>query len=236
MKSKIEQATINELKNGFMYNIQTKMFSCLFCAAQYEDGDIYSIGNRLVCAEKAIIMHISEKHGFVFDNLLSTDKVKTGLTDTQKDFLRNYYIGISDKEIAEKMNISASTVRFQRYNFREKVKQAKMILALYELFEEKEKRLSISPMLVEENDERLETFFISVSPLVLKTFNVKEKNKIFILETILQQFEKGEIYTEKEINNILKQIYDEDYVSIRRSLIDYGLMAREGGGKEYWVK
>ena len=236
MSCKIKQATIKELKNGFMYNIQTKMFTCLFCATQYEDGDIYSIGNRLVCAEKAMVRHISEKHGFVFDNLLSTDKAKTGLTDTQKDFLRNYYTGISDKEIAEKMNISASTVRFQRYNFREKVKQAKIILALHELFEEKEKILGVSSTPVEENDERLETFFVSVSPLVLKTFSVKEKNKIFILETILQQFEKGKKYTEKELNNILKQIYDEDYVSIRRSLIDYGMMAREGGGKEYWVK
>ena len=232
MKNKIEQATVDELKNGFIHNAKTKVFTCLFCSAQYEDGDVYSIGGRLVCAEKAVKLHISEKHGGVVENLLSTDKAQTGLTDTQKDFLRNYYAGMSDKEIAEKMNISTSTVRFQRYNFREKVKQARMVLALYELLEEKPETPSKASA---ESEEEFDSFFISASPLVLRSFNVKIKNKIFIMKTILQQFDKGKIYTEKEVNEILKPIYD-DFPLIRRSLIDYGFMERADGGREYWVK
>lgn len=231
MKNKIENASVHELKSGFAYDNKTKVYTCLFCAAQYEDGIIYTFGNLLADANKAARLHISEKHGSVFENLISADKAQSGLTDTQKDFLRNYYNGMSDKEIAEKMNISASTVRFQRYNFREKAKQARTVLALYELLEEK---INNSIKTVSEEDKALENFFDSVSPLVLKTFNVKEKNKLLILQTIVKQFERGRKYTEKEVDATLKQIYD-DHATLRRSLIDYGLMARTANCSEYWV-
>ncbi|MDR1538184.1 MAG: DUF2087 domain-containing protein [Clostridiales bacterium] len=234
MKNKVEQASIDDLRNGFAFDSKTKMLTCLFCSSEFEEGDVFSFGNRLVSAEKAMKMHIAEKHGYIFDVLLSLDKSQTGLTNTQKDFLENYYSGISDKDIAEKMGISTSTVRFQRYNFREKVKQARIILALNELLEEK-KDLNAPVSQEKEGTEKLDAFFSSVSPLILKDFNVKEKNKIFILETILKQFEISKSYTEKEVNEILMPIYD-DYASIRRSLIDYGLMTRAYVGNEYMVK
>jgi predicted DNA binding protein len=138
MKDKIKNVTTVDLKNGFVYNAKTEIFTCLFCDTQYENGIIYKFENHLINAEKATKLHIVEKHGTVFENLLSTDKSQTGLTDTQKKFLINYYNGMSDKEIAENMNISAVTVRYQRCNFREKARQAKLILALFELLEEKE--------------------------------------------------------------------------------------------------
>jgi len=137
MKNKNERIGVIDLKNGFLYDDKRKIYTCLFCNMQYEEGYIYTFDNRLVIANKIIKLHITEKHGTVFGNLLSKDKAQTGLTDTQKEFLENYYSGMSDKEIAEKMNITASTVRYQRHNFREKVKQAKLILALSELLEEK---------------------------------------------------------------------------------------------------
>ena len=139
MKNKIETAAVTELKNGFIlkerFIDKAQIYTCLFCNTQYDTDDIYAFGRLLVNGNKAIKMHIKEKHGEVFNNLLSLDRDKTGLTDTQKEFLGYYYGGMNDKEIAEKMNITASTVRFQRYNFREKVKQAKIILALSELLE-----------------------------------------------------------------------------------------------------
>lgn len=234
MKKKIENASVSELKNGYVYDEKIKLYTCLFCSAQYEDGIVYTCGNLLADANKAVRLHIAEKHGSVFENLLSADKAQSGLTDTQKEFLRNYYGGMNDKEIAEKMNISASTVRFQRHNFREKAKQARTILALYELLEEleeKEETVSVG----NSGDKMLEIFFDSVSPLVLKTFNVKEKNKLLILQTIAKQFERKKKYTEKEVNSVLKQVYD-DHASLRRSLIEYGLMSRTADCSEYWVK
>lgn len=235
MKNRIENASVNELKNGFTYDKKTKSYNCLFCTAHYEEGIVYAFGNLLADANKSARLHIAEKHGSVFETLLSADKSQTGLTDTQKDFLRHYYNGSPDKAIAEKMNISASTVRFQRHNFREKAKQARNILALYELLQEKEETAGNPVKTDGDGEKTLEAFFDSVTPLVLKTFNVKEKNKLLILHTILKQFERGKKYTEKEVNAILKRIYD-DHATIRRNLIDYGLMVRTANCSEYWVK
>ena len=235
MKNKIENATIEELKNGFILRERSvdkaKIYTCLFCHAQYDAGDIYTFKKLLVNGEKAIRLHIAEEHGGVFNSLIATDKELTGLTDTQKEFLKHYHDGLADKEIAEKMNISASTVRYQRFSFREKAKQAKMILAMSELLEE----IPPAKPVVE---SEMDILFESVSPLVLKTFDFKKKKeekRIFILKTIAQQFEKDKKYNEKEVNAILKPIY-EDYATIRRSLIDYGFMGRTNDCREYWVK
>ena len=238
MKNKTENATVADLKNGFCYDEKTKLYSCLFCNMQYEDGDVYPFEKRFVSAEKAMKLHIAEKHGNVFDCLLETEKSQTGLTDTQKNFLKNDYSGLPDKEIAQEMKISDSTVRYQRYHFREKAKQAKFILALYELWEEKERLAKKVVKPVDENAKILETYFASTSPLVLKTFyfsKKKDEKRLFILRTITQQFEKSKRYTEKEVNAILKEIYH-DFATIRRHLIEDGFMERTNDGSEYLVK
>jgi len=53
-----------------------------------------------------------------------------------------------------------------------------------------------------------------------------------ILEHIACEFEPGVKFTEKEVNAVLSRFYEEDYVSLRRYLIDTGLMERAGGF--YW--
>ena len=253
---KIENAIITELKDGFIntesFIDKTKGYTCLFCHAGYGEDDIYPFKKLLVNGKRAMKLHIYHEHGEVFNNLLALDKEQTGLTDTQKEFLSNYYNGmnydkdVSDKEIAEKMNISESTVRYQRFSFREKAKQAKIILAMAELLEEMEAKHKVwkekeakSAKPADENEKILNTLFSSLSPLVLKTFfdlgKKKEEKRLLILKTIVGQFEKGKKYTEKEVNSVLKEIYD-DYVTIRRSLIDYGFMERTGDCREYWVK
>ncbi|MEG0457339.1 MAG: DUF2087 domain-containing protein, partial [Oscillospiraceae bacterium] len=63
----------------------------------------------------------------------------------------------------------------------------------------------------------------------------KEKKKIIILRKIAQQFEKNIKYSEKEVNEILKAIYD-DFVTIRRYLIEYGYMDRTSNCEQYWKK
>ena len=255
MKNKIENATITELKDGFILKERLidkeKVYTCLFCNTGFGEDDIYPFKKLLVNGKRAMKLHIYHEHGEVFNLLLSQDKAQTGLTDAQKEFLSNYYNGmnydqdISDKEIAEKMNISASTVRFQRHSFREKAKQAKIILALAELLEEMEEKHKIwkekegkSAKPVDENEKMLRSLFSSMSPLVLKTFDFgrkKDEKRNLVLKTIVNQFEKGKKYTNKEVDAILKEIY-QDYATIRRSLIDYGFMERTGDNREYWVK
>ena len=69
----------------------------------------------------------------------------------------------------------------------------------------------------------------------LKSYPAKEKKKIIILEEITKNFSKGKMYSEKEINRILKRIY-EDYATIRRALIEYGFIERTKDCSSYWIK
>lgn len=92
-----------------------------------------------------------------------------------------FHSKISDKDMAKKLNVTEATMRRQRFTFREKAKQAKFYLAMYELV-----------------------------------------------------FEDGKKYSEQEVNEILRPIY-EDYMTIRRYLIMYGFMERTKDGRQYWL-
>jgi hypothetical protein len=54
-----------------------------------------------------------------------------------------------------------------------------------------------------------------------------------ILRYIVKAFEVGKRYSEKQVNDILAR-YHEDTATLRRELVGYGLMKREGGGGAYW--
>jgi hypothetical protein len=54
-----------------------------------------------------------------------------------------------------------------------------------------------------------------------------------VLEYILAAFETGVVYTEKEVNGILRR-FNEDFAGLRRDLIDAGMLARERDGSKYW--
>ncbi|MDR1669401.1 MAG: DUF2087 domain-containing protein [Oscillospiraceae bacterium] len=85
----------------------------------------------------------------------------------------------------------------------------------------------------EEEERIIKTYFASLEPLTLKKFPLKEKRKLVILRVIAGQFECKKRYSEKEINQILKGIC-EDYVTVRRYLIEYGFMERTRDCSEYW--
>ena len=84
-----------------------------------------------------------------------------------------------------------------------------------------------------EEEKILASMFSSFSPLKLKTFSSKEKKKIVILKKISEEFDKSKHYSEKEINSILKNIFD-DSTTIRRYLIQYGFMDRTKNGSDNW--
>lgn len=67
----------------------------------------------------------------------------------------------------------------------------------------------------------------------LKDFPAQQKKFETILRYVVQAFEPGVRYSEKQVNEILQR-YHQDTARLRRSLVDAGLMAREGGGGEYW--
>jgi predicted transcriptional regulator len=67
----------------------------------------------------------------------------------------------------------------------------------------------------------------------LKTIPAQRKKLEAILRYVVRAFEPGKRYTERQVNEMLAK-YHEDTASLRRELVGYGLMQREGGGGMYW--
>jgi hypothetical protein len=67
----------------------------------------------------------------------------------------------------------------------------------------------------------------------LKTIPSQRKKLLAVLRHIVQDFNPDRRYSEKEVNEILAR-YHEDTASLRRELVGSKLMAREGGGGDYW--
>ena len=67
----------------------------------------------------------------------------------------------------------------------------------------------------------------------ITAFPVQEKKFLVLVRYVLKAFEPGIKYTEKRVNQLLKE-YNEDTARLRRSLVEYKYMAREGGGGKYW--
>jgi len=67
----------------------------------------------------------------------------------------------------------------------------------------------------------------------LKTIPAQRKKLEAVLRHVAKAFEPGKRYSEKQINEILA-CFHEDTASLRRELVGYGLLKREGGGGDYW--
>ena len=65
----------------------------------------------------------------------------------------------------------------------------------------------------------------------IKELPSRHKKRLVVLKWLANQFEVGARYSEPEISGRLEH-YNPDYASLRRYLIDYGLMEREKG--VYW--
>ena len=256
MIDRLINMTLDEIKMGYSYNSQNQKFTCNICGREFEDGEIFKINDKYYDASKAVRLHIQREHDDIFDILASNDKKYTGITENQKDLLRMIHYGMNDNEIAKKTGAAPSTIRHQRFVFREKAKQAKLYLALYEVaFESagnRKKPYDKNDEIIDvhkgatmvddryfvtkaEEEKVLQSMFSSLAPLKLKTFPAKEKNKIIILKKISGQFERSKRYTEKEVNTVIKDIYG-DFATIRRYMIEYGFMERTNDCKEYWLK
>ncbi|URZ05042.1 DUF2087 domain-containing protein [Clostridium felsineum] len=240
-------SSVEDIKRGYMYDDKKEEYICLICGKVYESGVIYKEEENFYDAKKYMQVHIKNSHKSVFDYLINMSKVYTGITDMQKQFLMLYKSGRSDKEIAEKMMTSNSTVRNYRFKLKEKEKQAKVFMAIMEIINEnksnedeligvhKSVTMTDDRFLITEKEEKniIKNCFDKNNHL--KDFPAKEKKKVVVLKHILINFKRGEQYTEKQVNLIIKRIYD-DYATIRRALIEYGFMDRKNDCSSYWVK
>ncbi len=68
----------------------------------------------------------------------------------------------------------------------------------------------------------------------ITAFPAQEKKFLVLLKHVLPAFRPGRRYSEKEVNQLLEH-YSEDTALLRRSLVEYGFMGRQGGGGDYWL-
>jgi len=67
----------------------------------------------------------------------------------------------------------------------------------------------------------------------LKTIPAQQKKLEAVLRYVVKSFEPGTRYSEKQVNEILARFHA-DTASLRRELVGYNLLEREGGGGDYW--
>ncbi|GGG62861.1 DUF2087 domain-containing protein [Paenibacillus radicis (ex Gao et al. 2016)] len=246
--------SLEEIKKGYAYIGEKGHSRCLICGEQFEDGEVFRLPgeDKWYDARKYAAYHVETAHGSMLGYLLGLDKKTNGLTDLQKDLIRDFAAGLSDAEIVKKAGSgSASTIRNHRFVLKEKARQAKLLLAVIELMEEGapletpkfvpvhrtatqvDERYAITEA---EQQSVLKQYFPQGPDGPLTHIPRKEKKKISILRHIASYFEPGQRYTEKQVNEQLKKFWEDDYVTLRRYLIQYGFMDREENCSEYWLK
>ncbi|MBA9027093.1 DUF2087 domain-containing protein [Peribacillus huizhouensis] len=241
-------ASLTELKHGYIE--ETTNYICLLCGKSVEKGIVYQDNGVFYEAERFMRHHIENTHQSVFEYMINLDKKLTGLTDHQNRLLRLFYEGNSDTEVQKEMGIgSASTIRNHRFVLKEKERQAKIFLTMMELLKERDDhapafidyhstarlvddRYNITE---EENKKILNKYFPEGIKGPLKSFPPKEKQRLIVLRALTERFVDEHLYEEKEINQLLKDVYH-DYVLLRRYLIEYGFLDRKADGSQYWLK
>ena len=72
--------------------------------------------------------------------------------------------------------------------------------------------------------------------LIIKdTIIFTNDNQELSQNAFIDLFDKDVIYTEKQVNEIIKNVY-EDYATIRRYLVDYKILSRTTDCKQYWIE
>ncbi|WP_238906937.1 DUF2087 domain-containing protein [Clostridium sp. YIM B02506] len=244
-------ASIDEVKKGFIEDEEG--YSCIICNEKFIKGRIYEIDGALYDGKKSAELHLESAHGSSLEYLLGMNSTFTGVSEVQRELLTLIASGLTDKEISAKLGVAQSTIRNHRYKLREKEKQARLFLAIMELITENtnkkvnkldketlhdahrtattvDDRYNITD---KERESVIKAYFDENG--AIKTYPAREKKKIIVLSEITKNFTKGKKYTEKEINRVLKRIY-EDNATLRRAMVEYGFIERSKDCSSYWVK
>jgi len=252
-------SSTDDLKRGYSFDAQQGRYFCLLCGRSYEGGVIYPVDDALFEAEKAMQAHMAAAHPSMFEYYLNMGRAYTGLSAGQAELARLFYQGHTDKEIANMTGMGMSTIRNQRFAIREKYKQAKVLVALTELMEERLEQTKRSKKTTTENDalvdfhpaataidtryaitenekaDVLGRYFGADGQSLIRRFPAKEKKKIIVMQKLMEDFAVGKDYSEKQVSEVIRRCFD-DIESVRRALIQYGFMDRAADGTRYWIK
>lgn len=136
----VDKCSVDDLMRGYVYDINSSVFTCLFCGEIYENGMIYTSDEKIFTAEKAVQIHINEVHNGQFNFLLNLDKKYTGISERQKEIFKIFYENSDNQEAAKKLETKPSTIRSYKFKNHEKLRQAKIFLALGNLLEKKNEK------------------------------------------------------------------------------------------------
>lgn len=235
-----EKLTEPMLLDGFV--TQENEYVCLYCGKAFNKDQIFELEGSLFNGHYAVQEHVEKQHGGSLKAMLGLPVETTGISQTQKNLMQLLSLDLTDQEIAEQLEISPSTIRNHRFKLKEKKRQALYFIATMDLLEEVNHKLAANEVSIQNYDERFQIAENDRSK-VLQTFigkdgratNIpsKEKNKIILLQQLATSFSDQKVYSETEVNQLIMKMFD-DYVTIRRYMIQYGFLARTNDGKKYW--
>ena len=142
------------------------------------------------------------------------------------------------EEIAERLKLAPSTVSFHL----KKLENAGLVLKVKEQYytvyrlNEDVFNLSLRDIISFDNvektaqDERIKKYRDKILKIFIRDGKLiripsQKKKQLIILEELAGRFDPDKTYTEKEINEIVEDFFY-DYVTLRRMLIDEGMMTR----------
>ncbi|MCL2352414.1 MAG: transcriptional regulator, partial [Firmicutes bacterium] len=128
----IGSLTVDEIKNGCRFDAGANAWLCNHCGKSFPKGQVFPAGGVFFDAENACARHVEDGHGGNAGRLIFSDTKYNTLTANQKELLSLFGARVPDAEIAKRLGVTASTVRRQKFAFREKAKQARLYLAIFE--------------------------------------------------------------------------------------------------------
>lgn len=174
-------------------------------------------------------------------------QIMKALADSSRLMILNSLMEKSQyvEELSERLRLAASTVSFHL----KKLENAQLVRKTKEQYyvvyhiNDHLLELSLRDLTAFRNIEKfvqqervdnyrkkvIDTFFKDRKLLRIPS---QKKKRMIILEEFAQMFDNGRRYSESEVNDIITESY-EDYCTIRRCLIDEGIMQREN--QIYWL-
>ncbi|WP_407886362.1 DUF2087 domain-containing protein [Levilactobacillus sp. N40-8-2] len=237
--------TLTEIEQG--WHETDAAYICNTCDATFAKDQVFPEDDKFYPAATMIRHHLAAAHPNSVATLIQNDTKYNTLTAKQRDLLLAFVQGQKDAAIAEEMGIAAATVRHQKFTFREKAKQAKLYLAIYEqvfnqpatadqlvtLPDQKGQEDDRFNITTAEYDQLVTKYFTSTTPLKLARWPKHQKAILAVLKRISLTLPATQHLTEQALTAKLKPIYA-DYPLLRRYLIDYGFLSRTASGSDYW--
>ena len=144
--------------------------------------------------------------------------------------------------LSERLGLSASTVSFHlkklseigavtsyktQYYTMYSLDKAAFNLSLLDIIQEESSEAAVQAEREQAYRSKVLSSFLDEEGK-LRTIPAQRKKRLIVLERIAEEFEGGRVYSEREANLIIASFHD-DFCTIRREMVDEGLLTRENG-------